>query len=291
LNLGKALSPSALLGVYTVALLAANVPLLKELFVFARDNDTASHVVVVPLVTLVLLFQDRAAILVARQPHIWAGLAVIASGLMALLVGRGSESLRPDDALSIAVAGLVLLWVGGFLVTFGWQSARAALFPLFFLIFAVPPPDSLVVAATDFLKRGSTETVAALFALTGTPVHREGFVFSLPSFVIEVADECSGIRSSIALMLTGLLACHTFLRKGWTKAVLILAVLPIAVLKNGIRIVALTLLAIHVDPSFLVGQLHHEGGVVFFLMALAMMAPLLPLLRKLEAVRVETPQA
>lgn len=284
------LASTSLLGVYTLALLAANATLLRQLFVFARGNETASHVVLVPIVSLVLLYQDRAAIFAARQSAHLAGIAIIATGLMALILGRVS-STGQDEALSMAVAGLVVMWVGGFIFTYGWQAARAALFPLSFLVFTVPPPPTVVAAATEVLKSGSAETVAGLFALTGTSFHREGFVFSLPGFAIEVADECSGIRSSIALMLTGLLACHTFLRRGWTKALLILAVLPIAILKNGIRIVALTLLAIHVNPSFLVGQLHHEGGFVFFLMALAMMAPLLPMLRRLEAVPVETRRA
>jgi len=151
----------------------------------------------------------------------------------------------------------------------------------------IPIPTVVMDGATQFLKNGSSEAVAGLFTLTGTPFHREGFVFSLPSFVIEIADECSGIRSSIALLLTGLLAGHQFLRKPWTKIVLVLMILPIAVIKNAIRIVALSLLAMHVDPSFLTGQLHHEGGFVFFLLALGLLAPLFVLLKRSEGTAPE----
>jgi exosortase/archaeosortase family protein len=49
--------------------------------------------------------------------------------------------------------------------------------------------------------------------------------------------------------------------------------LPLSVLKNGIRIATLTLLSIHVDPSFLTGNLHHQGGFVFFLLALLILLP------------------
>ena len=140
----------------------------------------------------------------------------------------------------------------------------------------------LLDAAVGVLKTGSTEVVSTLFTLTGTPFFRDGFVFTLPQFAIEVADECSGIRSSIALVLTSLLAGHTFLQSGWTRALLVVAVLPVTILKNGIRIVGLSLLSIHVDPSFLKGQMHREGGVVFFLLALAMLAPVFALLRRSE---------
>jgi exosortase/archaeosortase family protein len=64
--------------------------------------------------------------------------------------------------------------------------------------------------------------------------------------------------------------------------VLLGAVLPMTVLKNGIRIVSLSLLAMYVDPEFLTGQLHHEGGMVFFLLALALLTPVLVVLRRLE---------
>ena len=38
-------------------------------------------------------------------------------------------------------------------------------------------------------------------------------------------------------------------------------------------LVTLSLLAAHVDPRFLTGQPHHEGGIVFFLFTLALAAP------------------
>ena len=67
------------------------------------------------------------------------------------------------------------------------------------------------------------------------------------------------------------------------KHLLIVATLPIAILKNAIRIVSLSLLAANVDQGFLTGQLHHEGGFVFFLLALAIVFPLLSYLRGLDA--------
>jgi len=114
------------------------------------------------------------------------------------------------------------------------------------------------------------------------PVFRSGFTFSLPGFTIEIAEECSGIRSSLALLITSLLAAHLCLRSVWAKTVLILATLPLLIVKNGIRIVTLSLLSMYVDPGFLTGRLHHQGGVVFFLLALVLLASLLWLLQKPE---------
>jgi exosortase len=274
-------SPVILFGAFTLCLLAVQIGVLRALMAHALGNPTASHVVGIPFVTLALIYASRESIFSSVRPARLIGGSVIVAGLALSVVGR-LFSGGLDDALSVAVAGLVLSWVGGFLLCFGVAAARAALFPLAFLALMIPIPGALIDGATSFLKAGSTEAVASLFTLTGTPYFRQGFVFNLPTFTIEIADECSGIRSSIALLLTSLLAGDAFLRSGWSKLLLILAVLPVAILKNGIRIVTLSLLATHVDEGFLTGQLHHEGGVVFFVVSLAILAPVVAMLRRSE---------
>ena len=91
-----------------------------------------------------------------------------------------------------------------------------------------------------------------------------------------------GIRSSIALFITSLLAAHLFLHTGWKKLVLILAAFPISMFKNAVRIVTLSLLAARVDQRIVTSSLHEEGGIPFFLLALAMLAPILLMLRRSE---------
>ena len=267
---------------YTICLLAANVSVVRALVEFSQRDVTVSHAILVPFVSVGLIYANRTAIFSSARTTPSLGLPIIVAGIGLSLVGQfavGDET----RTLSVSVAGLALSWIGGYILFYGAAAARAALFPLAFLVFMIPPPDAAIDVATQFLKTGSTETVARLFTLTGTPYHRQDFVFSLPDLTIEVADECSGIRSSIALLLTSLIAGHSQLKSPWAKVILALAVLPVALLKNAVRIVALTLLAMHVDPSFLTGQLHHEGGVVFFLLALGLMVPVFLVLQRLEA--------
>ena len=100
---------------------------------------------------------------------------------------------------------------------------------------------------------------------------------------IEVAKQCSGIRSTMALVITGVLAAHLFLRRPWSKLILMLTILPITVFKNGLRIVILTLLAIHVDERFLTGGfLHKSGGFLFYIPGLVIFGGILLVLRKME---------
>lgn len=134
------------------------------------------------------------------------------------------------------------------------------------------------------LQVGSTEVTQWFFELTGTNYIRDGFVYQLTGINIEVAKECSSIRSSIALIITGVVAGHLFLRSGWNKLILLATMIPINIIKNGIRIVTLSLLAIYVDRKFITDSfLHHSGGFLFYLPALGMMALIVLRMRKREA--------
>ena len=170
------------------------------------------------------------------------------------------------------------VWIAGFAFFFGRGPLRNAQFPLAFLLLTIPIPDFLLDKAIYLLQKGSAEIAAVLFDWSGVPVLRDGFVFHLAHVSIEVARECSGIRSSLALLILAILVAHFYLDNFWKQVVLVLAGLFVMILKNGVRIVTLTLLASYVDPGFLYGRLHHEGGVVFFLLGLLLLAPLLWLL-------------
>ena len=281
---------TALFAGYCLGVALINVAVLWALFEFSQANATASYVVWIPFVTLALIYQERDVIFGEVRLDWRTGLAILVPGAALMIAGVLPLS-TVTSGLSARVAAIVLLWSGGFLLFYGRGAARRALFPLLFLVCTIPIPAAVLAGAVQVLKVGSTEAVAGLFTLTGTVHHRDEFVFSLPGVAIEIADECSGIRSSIGLLLTSLLAGHVFLKNAWTKSVLILAVVPMAILKNAIRIVVLTLLSIHVDPGFLTGQLHHEGGIVFFLLALVLMTPILALLRGREMPRTRLSRA
>jgi len=209
--------------------------------------------------------------------------ALITLGLAALWMA--TRHAYSDDGrlfLSIASLAIVIVWVGGFILFYGRSATRAALFPLLFLLFMVPWPDAILTPTISFLQEGSTDIACLIFRIAGVPFLRQGFVVSLPTVTIQVASECSSIRSSIALLITCVLASRFALRTQWRAWLLCMLVVPLSVLKNGIRIATLTLLSIYVDPTFLKGSLHRDGGFVFFLLALAMLWPLLALLQRSE---------
>jgi len=104
---------------------------------------------------------------------------------------------------------------------------------------------------------------------------------------IEIAKECSGIRSSLSLAITGLLASYFFLRTTWARAILLLSIVPIAIIKNGIRITVLSVLGVYWDERILAGDLHRKGGIVFFLLALLLVGAVIIFLRRWNVVYLE----
>ena len=107
-------------------------------------------------------------------------------------------------------------------------------------------------------------------------------MLSIPGLDIEVATECSSIRSSTILIIVTLILGQLFLRTWWRKTALIVAAAIVAIVKNAIRIFTIAELGTKVDRGFLDGKLHHNGGVVFLSLAVFAIVALVWLLRKTE---------
>jgi len=172
--------------------------------------------------------------------------------------------------------------IAGTFLFLGRKWARSAMFPLFFLTFMIPLPE----AAVDFLENASKEASAEvanwLFVISGTPALRTGTLFQLPGISIVVAKECSGIRSSLVLAITSLLAANMFLRTTWRRALLVGAVIPLGLLRNGLRILVISLLCVHIGPEMMNSPIHLHGGPFFFAASLIPLFVLLWWLRRSE---------
>ncbi|OAI45936.1 hypothetical protein AYO43_07240 [Nitrospira sp. SCGC AG-212-E16] len=254
---------------------------LVSLFSLTQEQEHYSHIVIIPLLSMYVLYLGRKEIFASREWSPWLGSLVI--GIGAWCYWSADAAIFTPDQLSMTILALVVTCWGIALSCFGVTLCRKVSFGLLFLLFMVPLPSFLLDAIIGFLQRGSTEATDLLFSVFGVPVFRQGFVFSLSNFTIHVAEECSGIRSALALFITGIVAGHVFLRSAWAKMGLLAIVIPLAIIKNAFRIVALTLLANYVDPSFITDSLlHSSGGIPLFFVALAALGAFVWLLRWAE---------
>jgi exosortase len=150
-------------------------------------------------------------------------------------------------------------------------------------MFLVPWPPFLLDKIVGALQHGSAATTYALFKMAHVPILRHDLQFSLPRVDIEIAAQCSGVRSSISLFLAGILSGHIFLQSNWRRICLSLCTIPVVIFKNALRIVTIALLGSYVNTGFLHGNLHRFGGLVFSLVALMILMAIILFLHGTEA--------
>lgn len=265
--------------VWTLVGAFAFVQPLFGLAVLASDTPLHSHIPLVPFIAAYLLYQERET-LPAPGRAAWAP-ALLLGGLSAAAAATGwRATLGATDTLALfTLAYVAYVAAGGFLF-YGWRWIVKAAFPLSFLVFAIPLPDSAVAWMEDALVLASADVAAWMLRATGTPMLRDGTVFTLPTIVLEVARECSGIRSTWVLFITSLVAAQMFLKSPWHRFVLVAFVIPLGILRNGFRILVIALLCVHVGPHMVDSFIHHRGGPIFFALSLVPLFLLLMWLRR-----------
>jgi len=242
---------------------------LVALMWHAAQNDLHSHIPLVPLVAGYLLYVQRRPPVAAYRTSIGGTVLLASLGLAALAAAiswRGSLSMNDELAL-MALAFVSVVAAGGFLFL-GSKWMAAAAFPFSFLIFMVPMPDRMIAWLETASMLASADVAAAFFKMTGTPLLREGTVFTLPGIVLQVARECSGIRSSWVLFILSLVASQLFLKSPWRRVVLVAFVIPLGIVRNGFRVLVIGLLCVHVGPHMSDSPIHHYGGPLFFVLSL-----------------------
>lgn len=256
---------------------------LKDLLAFSLSTPHYSHFILIPLVSLYCINSERKKIF-TDIGYSFPGIALITLSLILLQVGAEHKNLfDQNDYLSLMGLSIVIFWIGGFILVYGLSAFRNAYFSLFFLVFIIPIPQLILDKIILSLQIASAEVSYLYFTWTGIPVYREGFIFELPGIVIEVAKQCGGIRSSIVLFILSVLLGQFFLKKWWQKILLVLSIFPITVMKNGVRIVTLSFLAVYWDKSVLTDSIiHGRSGYPFFILAMAEMGVVLWILKKTD---------
>lgn len=254
---------------------------LFQLVSYANQSSLNSHIPLVPLVTGYLLFIQRHTLPTIGHRSIAGALLLIICGSAVSAAGMTWRStLSTSEWLAVMTLAYVCVVVAGGFLFLGSKWMKAAAFPMAFLVFMVPLPDGLVIRLEDALVLASADASALLFRATGTPLFRDGTIFTLPTIVLEVARECSGIRSTWVLFITSLVASHMFLKSPWRRLVLVAFVFPLGVIRNAFRILVIGLLCVHVGPHMIDSVIHHRGGPIFFALSLIPMFLFLGWLRR-----------
>jgi exosortase len=256
------------LGVVTLILAQPWIVLIRG----AGRDELYSYAVLIPAICVWLIRQRVPVFAGSACPSRVAGMLLFAVATLCASSGIAawrSGWIRSETSwLTVQMAAWVLgVWgASAYHLGFSWMRRHA--FAIAFLVFAIPVPTPLVEALELGLQAASATASDWLFALSGTPYLRDGMAFWLPNIHILVAPECSGIRSTLVLLITGILGAHLLLKNPVHQLCVVLVILPLGVFRNAIRILTLTLLSVHVNPEIMNSALHKRGGPLFFAVSL-----------------------
>lgn len=217
-----------------------------------------------------VLYRERHAIL--DRPggqHPWLATALLSAGLFLFVVGRAQDILFFE-------AGALLLALPACLLAYGgWPSLKASGFALPLLALFVPHPAFVVDALTAELKTGVSLIAEWGLHALDYPVGRDGVILTVGQYRLLVADACSGMRSIFSLSAVGLLYLYLMRHADFPRnAALLACVIPIAVLANALRVVALALITYHFGYEAGQGYAHGLAHVLLFLAAVGLLVGL-----------------
>lgn len=261
-------------------LVSSLVILVPTMSFVARESwgtETGAHgpiVLATGLWLLVRLWPH--AMQVAKRPSALISLGLLALAIPAYAIARITQIIELEGYLVYTV---VLL---GLYSLIGGAAMRRLWFPLLYIAFIFPPPESIVWAVTMPMKIGISTAAVWLLGVLGYPIGAEGVVIYVGQYELLVAAACSGLNSIISLSAITLFYIYLRHEAEWQYALfLTFLIVPVALIANFVRVLILILLTYHVGEAAAQGFLHNFAGISMFIVALLTMFGIDSLLKPL----------
>jgi exosortase len=258
-------------------LFALYAPVLRILVGQWYSDADYSHGFLVPFLSAYLIWQRRDKLrLVPRRPSLW-GLVIVLGAMGLLFLGSlGAELFLARFSLLCTICGLIVYFCGGAML-------RAMAFPMAFLLFAIPIPvvvyNEIVFPLQFVASKFATWTLETLNLF---PILREGNVLILPGMSLEVVEACSGIRSLMSLLALAAGFGYVVERSAVARWILFLAMVPLAIISNGTRVMITAIMANYMGPKAAEGFMHEFSGWVIFVVATVLFLAFYTLMTKVR---------
>ncbi len=260
----QTMKPFGWQGLLLVAvLIVLYAPVLKHLVWQWYNDADYGHGFLVPLLSAFLIWQRRDKLrLVPRRPSVVWGMVIVLFAMSLFFLGSlGAELFLARVSMVITITGLIVYFCGS-------QVLRALAFPVAFLLFAIPIPvliyNEIVFPLQFVASRFATSTLEMLNLF---PIMREGNVLIMPGMKLEVVEACSGIRSLMSLLALAAGFGYLVERSMAMRWFLFLAMVPLAIVSNGTRVMITALMANYIGSRAAEGFMHEFSGWVIFVVA------------------------
>lgn len=191
------------------------------------------------------------------------GLAVTGVAMLIFLIGSLAGDLFVQRvSLPLAISGAVLALAGS-------AQFRTLLVPIGLFALAIPLPAIIVTYLTLPLQLVSSQIAADMLHASSINVVRQGNLLVLDQITLEVAEACSGLQSLLSLGSVAAVGAALLPIDRWGKGLMFAAVLPIAIIGNGLRVATTGWLTTWIGQGAVEGLVHQATGYAAFLVMCA----------------------
>lgn len=247
------------------AVAALYVPIFIPLYRSRWEYIDYTHAYFILPVSLFLTWRLRRELPALAQAHASAVRALLAVILGLLLYLFGWR----QDYLFISTFSLIPVTWGLVRYLYGPRVAAALSFPILYLLFLVPPPLGVLDSITLPMRHGVSIVTDLILAVFDYPVERQGLLLSIGGQQIYMGEACSGFRSLITFGALGSVYIYLSGADAGRKVAMALAIVPLALLGNLLRVIAVTLVTYYVGVNAGQQFFHDFSGFVVFAILLA----------------------
>jgi exosortase len=250
--------------VVLLGFLALTVPTLGYIIDASWSTEAGGHGPIVLVTGLWLIWRNWDEVRAVRTvPPLGRVMALFIPLLILAIAAKITQIIEIEGYI---VYGVVLAVLYGLI---GGRAMKILAFPLLYLAFIIPPPDTLVAAVTNPLKTLISEYSVKLLYKFGYPIGGQGVTIQIGQYQLLVAQACSGLNSIVSL--SAITSFYVYLQRGVRPAYslfLLTMILPVAVFANFIRVLILILLTYYAGEAAAQGFLHNFAGLTMFVTAL-----------------------
>ena len=219
-----------------------------------------SHGFVVPLISLFIVRTKWDLLKQLPLQGVWIGLPILTAGVI------GQVLFRATGVMHMTNLSMLPTLYGAVLFIFGWDHLRILWLPISYLIFMIPPPDPLYIAATSPMQVIAAELGVRLCPLFAVDASRMGTVINVQHGAVmeslQVVEACSGMRMLIAFFALAVALAYTTNRPNWQRVFLAACALPIAILCNALRVTLTAVLVVYFGSEYGHGATHEYLGLL-----------------------------
>jgi exosortase B len=247
-----------------IGLLVMYVPTFLHLSETVWNSDNQAHGPLILMIVLYLFWTKKdAPIKAGTKNQAMLGWLIFFFGLVLYAVGRSQEIIVLD------VGSIIFVLIGIILIKSGASALKTFWFPLFFLIFMIPLPGSMLDAVTLPMKVAVSYVASNVLYWLDYPVARTGVIIQISQYKLLVADACAGMHTLISLEALGLLYLNIVKHDSFARnLVLALLIIPISFTANVIRVMVLILVTYYFGDAAGQGFIHGFAGMLLFTVAL-----------------------